>query len=175
MQTNDTVVQFSGLKSGVYTYHYTLSDTFFEGFENEEIQQGTVEFEVVLEKKERMLVFHFTFHGTIKTTCDRCLGPMEVPVEGERMMCVKISDDKPEEDEEITILPEQTFQIDLAQWMYEYVVMAMPMCHTHDEADCDPDMLQRLKQASHADTATEQTAIDPRWETLLKLKNENNK
>ena len=37
MQTlNDTVIQFSGLKPGVYTYSYTLDGTFFERFENEE-------------------------------------------------------------------------------------------------------------------------------------------
>lgn len=171
MQTNDTVVQFSGLKTGTYTYHYTLDDTFFETFENEEVRQGTVEFKVVLEKKERMLVFHFSFHGTMATTCDRCLGPMVVPVEGERIMCVKLSDDAPEEDEEMTIVPEQTFQIDLAQWMYEYVVMAMPMCHAHDEADCDPDMLQRLDR-QQSDAQAEQQAVDPRWAALLNLKEE---
>lgn len=171
MQTNDTVVQFSDLKTGRYTYHYTLDDTFFETFENEEIQHGTVEFEVEMEKKERMLVFHFTFQGTMATTCDRCLGSMEVPVEGERMMCVKLSDDTPEEDEEMTVVPEQTFQIDLAQWMYEYVVMAMPMRHAHDEADCDPDMLHRL-ESQQADAQAEET-VDPRWEKLRELKGEN--
>ena len=174
MQSTDTVVQFSGLKSGKYTYHYTLDDTFFEAFENEEIQHGTVSFEVVLEKKERMLVFHFSFRGTMETTCDRCLGPMEVPVEGERMMCVKVSDETPEEDEEMVIVSEQTFQIDLAQWMYEYVVMAMPMCHVHDEANCDPDMLRRLND-SQVETQTQTSTVDPRWESLLKLKEENNK
>lgn len=168
MQKNDTVVQFSGLKTGKYTYHYTLDDTFFEVFENEEIQHGTVTFEVEMEKKERMLVFQFSFHGTMVTSCDRCLGPMEVPVEGERMMCVKLSDGAPEEDEEMVIVPEQTFQIDLAQWMYEYVVMAMPMCHVHDEADCDPDMLQRLESQQDDAQATE--TVDPRWEKLKELK-----
>ena len=174
MQSTDTVVQFSGLKSGKYTYHYTLDDTFFEAFENEEIQHGTVSFEVVLEKKERMLVFHFSFRGTMETTSDRCLGPMEVPVEGERMMCVKVSDETPEEDEKMVIVSEQTFQIDLAQWMYEYVVMAMPMCHVHDEANCDPDMLRRLND-SQVETQTQTSTVDPRWESLLKLKEENNK
>lgn len=168
MQANDTVVQFSGLKTGKYTYHYTLDDSFFEAFGNEEIQQGTVQFEVVMEKKERMLVFHFTFQGTMETTCDRCLGPMTVPVEGDRMMCVKLSDGAPEEDEEMVIVPEHTFQIDLAQWMYEYVVMAMPMCHVHDEADCDPDMLHRLESQQDDAQATE--TVDPRWEKLKELK-----
>ena len=79
----DTVVQFSGLKSGRYEYCYALDNSFFEGYENEELREGNVDFKVVLERREQMLLFTFTFHGVVKTTCDRCLGEMEVPVEGE--------------------------------------------------------------------------------------------
>lgn len=171
MQPKDTVVQFSGLNTGRYTYHYTLNDSFFAMFENEEVKQGIVDFEVVLEKKEHMLVFYFSFNGKMSTICDRCLGLMEVPIEGERMMCVKLSDEVAEENEEMAVVPEQTFQIDLAQWMYEYVVMAMPMGHVHDEADCDLDMLHRLEQQS---VAQSEPVADPRWEALLNLKTEEN-
>ncbi|KWW29767.1 MAG: hypothetical protein AUK63_917 [bacterium P3] len=170
MQPNDTVVQLNGLKPGRYTYRYTLDDTFFETFGNEELQHGTVAFEVVLEKNERMLVFNFTFQGKMETTCDRCLERMDVPVGGERTMCVKLSDEKEDDGEDTTTLPEQTFQIDLAQWMYEYVVMAMPMRCTHDEADCDPDMLHRIDIRQNGGQK-DNTQVDPRWESLLKLKN----
>ena len=71
MQTqNDTVIQFSGLKPGVYTYSYTLDGSFFERFENEELREGKVVFEVSMERGERMLLFHFAYQGTIKTNCE---------------------------------------------------------------------------------------------------------
>ena len=166
MQANDTVIQFSGLKPGRYTYQYTLDDTFFQAFENDDLQKGTVTFDVEMEKKESIMLFHFSFRGTICTTCDRCLGEMTVSVEGDRHMCVKLSDEREEDDEETTIVPMQTTKIDLAQWMYEYVLMAMPMRCVHDEADCDPAMLQRLKGQNEDEN---ETPADPRWNALLKL------
>ena len=37
-QKVDTVVQFSGLKTGRYEYSYVLDNTFFEGYENDELR-----------------------------------------------------------------------------------------------------------------------------------------
>ena len=95
----DTIVQFSGLKPGRYVFDYALDNSFFKTFENEELKDGNVDVEVHLERKERMLLFTFSFHGTVKTTCDRCLGEMEIPVEGEETLCVKFSDTETSDDD----------------------------------------------------------------------------
>ena len=166
--TGDTVIQFSGLKCGRYEYEYMLDDTFFRAFENEELQCGKVYFKVVLEKQTRLMMFRFIFKGEIESVCDRCLGKMKVPVEGERTMCVKLMSDveDKQEDEDVTLLPETSYQLDLAQWMYEYVVMAMPIQHVHAAADCDPDMLRRINDDR---IEVQPDSVDPRWEALLKL------
>lgn len=169
MQKNDTIIQFSGLKSGKYTFDFNLDDNFFSGFENDDIEGGDVNFHVDLEKKERTLCFDFTFNGTIETTCDRCLEKLLVPVEGHQMLCVKLSDSEQSDNEDVLILPENAFKIDLAQWLYEYVVVAMPMQKVHTENECNQEMLQYLEK--HDDAKAESTEdIDPRWEALLKLK-----
>ena len=74
----DTTIQFSGLKSGKYVYNYVLDGSFFEGFENEELRDGNVDFAVILEKSERHLLINFTFKGKIKSQCDRCLGELSI-------------------------------------------------------------------------------------------------
>ena len=171
----DTVVQFSGLSTGKYEYSYVLDNTFFEGYENEDLREGKVDFEVTLERHERMLMFSFLFKGEVKTTCDRCLGEMSVPLEGEEHLCVKFSDTETSDDENVVYLPESAYQIDLAQWMYEYVAVRMPMQHVHPEGECDPEMLQFL-----TDEAAEQEGeddvrelgegeSDPRWDALKQL------
>lgn len=171
MQTqNDTVIQFSGLKPGVYTYNYTLDGRFFERFENEDLREGNVVFEVSMERGERMLLFGFAFHGTIKTTCDRCLGEMEVPVKGEEQLCVKFSDTETSDDENVAILPESAFQIDLAQWMYEYVAIAMPIQKVHPEGECDPEMLKYLSDGDAGEKENTTGETDPRWDALKQLK-----
>lgn len=181
----DTEIQFSGLKSGIYNYHYTLEDSFFSEYKNEKILGGKVSFDVKLEKKERLMLFFFAYSGAVRTTCDRCLEEMGWPVEGEETLCVKLSDNETSDNEDVVILPESAFKIDLAQWMYEYIAVSMPIqcIHPDDEngdPTCDPEMLKYLVNENDNDPSTssgqedendnDNGEIDPRWEALLKLK-----
>ena len=174
----DTTIQFSGLKSGVYHYDYTLDDSFFSDYKNEKILSAKVVFDVKMEKSERMLVFHFTFSGEVRTTCDRCLGEMPWPVEGEQTLYVKFSDTEQSDDEDVAILPESAYKIDLAQWMYEYVAIEMPIQCVHPddengEPTCDPEMLKYLTEEQEESGHEEsETTNDPRWDALKKLKSE---
>ena len=168
----DTTIQFSGLKSGKYEFDYVLDGSFFEDFENEELQDGKVVFAVNLEKNDRLLMIKFTWKGTVKSVCDRCLGELEVPVEGEQTLCVKFSDTETSEDENVVYLPEDAYQIDLAQWMYEFVAVSMPMQRVHPEGECDPEMLKFI--ADEADEPEDEDGVrestngetDPRWDAL---------
>lgn len=171
---NSTIVQFSGLKPGKYEYNYVLDKTFFEGYENEELRDGKVIFKVILERRERMLLFTFTFEGNVKSICDRCLGEIDVPVCGEEMLCVKFSDTETSEDEDVVFLPEGAYQIDLAQWMYEYVAVSMPMQHVHPEGECDEEMLKYISEEHEERDETEvreleEGEVDPRWAALKNL------
>lgn len=170
----DTVVQFSGLKSGKYAYEYVLDGSFFQEFENEELKDGNVTFEVNLEKKDRLLMVNFTFKGVIKSTCDRCLGELEIPVEGEQTLCVKFSDTETSDNEDVLYLPEDAYQIDLAQWLYEYVAVCMPMQKYHAEGECDPEMLKYISEEYEPEDDTEVREMedgetDPRWDALKQL------
>ena len=171
----DTVVRFSGLETGRYEYDYTLGNGFFEGFENEELREGKVNFAVVLEKRERLLMFNFAFEGVVKTVCDRCLGELEVPVSGEETLCVKFSNTETSDKEDVVILPEGEHQIDLAQWMYEYVAVRMPIQKVHEEGQCDPEMLQYISEEHEPSEEDEVRVLgegetDPRWDALKALK-----
>lgn len=171
----DTTIQFSGLKSGKYVFNYVLDSGFFEGFENEELKDGNVEFAVNLEKSERYLMIKFTFKGQINSICDRCLGEIIIPVEGEQTLCVKFSDTETSEDENVVFLPEDAYQIDLAQWMYEYVAVSMPMQKIHPEGECDPEMLKYINNEEIEREEDDNMRMlgegesDPRWDALKKL------
>lgn len=175
-QYRETEIQFSGLKSGSYTYNYTLRKDFFDVMENENLCDGEVNFEVKLEKNERLLMFYFTFSGKVKTLCDRCLGELEVPVSGSETLCVKFSDTETSEEEDVAILPEKAYKINLAQWMYEYIMVAMPIqcVHPDDEEGnptCDPEMLKYLVVEDEQPSEEEEPTTDPRWDILKELNN----
>ncbi len=171
----ETTIQFSGLKPGSYDYHFELDSSFFEAYKNEKLQNGKVVFDIKMEKKEHLLMFYFSFEGSVKTTCDRCLGEMEWPIEGEETLCVKFSDTETTEDENVVYLPEDAFKIDLAQWMYEYVAVALPIRYVHPddengEPTCDPEMLRYIEENSEEAATPTDGETDPRWDALKKLK-----
>ena len=166
-RNDDTIVRFSGLKSGVYSYDFDLGGEFFGRFENEEICGGEVHVGAVLEKNERVMMFKFSLTGEVTTQCDRCLGEIKVPIEGEETLNVRLSDEEKSDDENVAILPESAFEIDLAQWLYEYVAVRIPMQHVHPEGECDQEVTRFI---SAEDEEKKGDEVDPRWEALKKLK-----
>ena len=165
---DDMIVRFSGLKSGRYNYDFNLGKEFFERFENEEICDGEVHIAAVFEKNERVMMFKFELDGEVTTRCDRCLGEIKVPIAGEECLNVRLSDTETSDDENVAILPESAFEIDLAQWLYEYVAVRIPMQHIHPEGECDNEVTQYIGSEPVEEEVEEE--IDPRWVALKELK-----
>ncbi len=165
-QNDDTKIQFSGLKPGNYTFCFTLNGEFFERWKNDEIRDGNVKIDVKMERKEHLLMFTFLLKGELTTMCDRCLGDLIVPVEGEEHLCVRFSDTEVCDDEDVVVLPEKAFEIDLAQWLYEYAAVRIPMQHIHPEGECDPEVTRFITDKEEEEKTEE---IDPRWEALKKV------
>ena len=166
-QNDDRKVRLSGLKSGIYTYAMTLDDTSLENFKNEEIEGGKVDFDVKMEKNERVTMLTLAFAGEVRTKCDRCLGTMTVPVSGEEHLNVRFSDTETTDDEDTVVLPEGTSELDLTPWMYEYVAVRIPLQHAHPEGECDPEM---TKYIGGDETQRDDDYVDPRWEALKNMK-----
>ena len=79
-------------------------------------------------------------------------------------MCVKLTDAQESESDDTAILPETSYEVDIAQWMYEYVVMAIPMRHTHEEGECDEVMMSYLNTQGNG-----AQVIDTLWSALMDL------
>ena len=163
----DTTVRFNSLKPGCYNYCFDFDGEFFKSFENDELCDAKVHVEAVLEKNERVMMFDFSLSGEVTTFCDRCLGPITVPIEGKEKLNVRLSDTETSDDENVAILPEDAYEIDLAQWLYEYVAVRIPMQHTHPEGECNGEVTKFIGSAIEEESETE---VDPRWEALNKLK-----
>jgi len=168
-QKDDTTVRFSCLKSGRYSYDFDLGKEFFEGYKNEELCDGKVHISAVLEKNERVMMFEFRIEGEVTTLCDRCLGEIKVPIEGVEHLNVRLSDTETSDDENVAILPEGAYEIDLAQWLYEYVAVRIPMQHIHPEGECDNEVTKFISAEEEA-SGEEEVEIDPRWAVLKNLK-----
>ena len=172
-RNDDTIIRLSGLKPGRYTYDFTLGKEFFDDFENEEIRDGNVQIGAILEKTERVTTIKIALHGEVTTLCDRCLGEMRVPIEGEETLLLRFSDTEESDDENVAILPEGANEIDLSQWLYEYVAVRIPLQHSHEEGECDPETVSYIKSEEELVREHEENReVDPRWEALKGLKGE---
>ena len=80
---------------------------------------------------------------------------------------MRLSDTETSDDENVAILPESAFEIDLAQWLYEYVAVRIPMQHVHAEGECDSDVTRFI---GSEEIEPEEEAVDPRWAALNELK-----
>jgi uncharacterized protein len=145
------VIPFKGLKVGRHDFVFDIDDKFFDGYEGSEITKGNVQAEVILEKKTTMLELYFSLSGKVMVTCDRCLDEFEMPIEFESELFVKFGDVTEEQTDEIIVLSHNEFEIDVAQYIYEFVHLSLPYKRVHpDDSDgntmCNKEMLQKLEE-----------------------------
>jgi len=172
---NQYVIPLKGLKEGQHSYHFKIDDTFFDEFENSEIKKGNLNLQVLLNKQINIISLDFIINGYINTTCDRCLEDFKLNINSSNQLFIKFSEDENDEDE-IIYISENKHQINIAQYIYEFINFNIPLKKIHpvDEngnSDCNIEMIGKLKKLRKENS----DEIDPRWEELKKLKNKINK
>lgn len=156
----------SGLITGVHAYQFELDQSFFKAFDNKLTENGLLKADVELDKKPGMLVFDMNVNGQVATTCDRCLAPIQLPVQGSYQLIVKYSDQPREEGEVVYISPEET-TFDLSSYLHELVALSMPFskvydCEEDDPIPCDLETLDRLE----TDQEEEKESDSGTWDAL---------
>ncbi len=164
------VIPIRGLFPGLHDYTFEIDASFFEQFENAPVQDGDVEVRLELNKQSDMYVLHFDFEGTVKTDCDRCLAPINLPIEGAERLLVKYSLEETSEEAEVIFIHPETPKLDVSKYVYEFICLAIPMiktydCQAEDERPCDDKMLGFLETQNE-----EEQQDNPIWDALKKLK-----
>lgn len=163
-------IPFVGLSLGLHKFEYNIDNQFFECFKNAIIQKGNLEIGVDLLKQETMLILDFTMNGQIEAVCDRCAGEFQLPLSGEAKLIIKLGDEEKELSENMIMISRHTYEINIAQYIHEFVTLLLPQRIVHPEnetghAGCDKKTLKAIDQLS-----MRTHEADPRWEVLKKLK-----
>jgi uncharacterized metal-binding protein YceD (DUF177 family) len=102
--------------------------------------------------------------------------PQDVELETELFVKFGEETEFDESDNVIWVLPEEHV-INLAQTIYEYVILSIPLRHVHPnesgENSCNPEMIEKLNNITQPDEVDDEDDIDPRWAALKNLKNNN--
>jgi uncharacterized metal-binding protein YceD (DUF177 family) len=146
------VIPVTALRSGRNELDFKADWRFFLHFEGSPIQQGSFEIGILFDKYPDNWHLHFEVKGHVDTECDRCLAPISLPVQGSYELYVKFDEDAKNEEKsaEVIYLPKETTQMNVAQLIYEFIVLSLPVnkvydCQSETKPPCDFEMLDRLK------------------------------
>ncbi|MFP2995257.1 DUF177 domain-containing protein [Spongiivirga sp. MCCC 1A20706] len=171
-QLKEYNIPFVGLKVGKHQFEYEVGKTFFETFEYDDFNDVNVKVDLLLEKKSNMLELAFTSSGSVNINCDITNEPFDQYTDGALNLVVKFGDEYNDENEELLILPHGEYQINIAQYIYEMIVLSIPSKRIHPgvkDGSLKSDILEKLEELQPKQTDEDSGEIDPRWDTLKKL------
>lgn len=175
------IIALKSLQKRSYDFQYTLTPAFFEHFEKSPIKEGNISVTLLLNKRSTVYHLSFQFDGVVNVACDRCLTLIDWPVLFEQEVVVKLVGGARMDNEDVLdivyITPEH-MQINVANLLYEFIILELPIKRTCDELDipiaCDEKVMAILEGRDSSDddntSSTDEEDIDPRWAMLKKLK-----
>ena len=116
----------------------------------------------------------FKTSGTVNVNCDLTNEPFDQKVEGSINVIVKFGDEFNDDNEEILILPHNEFELNVAQFIYEMIILAIPLKKTHpgiEDGTLKSEILDVLEELSpnKKEKNNNDDYQDPRWDSLKKL------
>ena len=146
---NTFIIQFHSFGNGIHEFSFDVDDTFFAFFTDSEINHGKVDIKVVMKKDIRQLQFDISIKGFVQVPCDLCLDPYSQAIDSVYTLYGKYGEGKSEEELDVIWISDRDYEVDLASYIYEYIVLSLPMKRIHPdtpdgESGCDEDMLERL-------------------------------
>lgn len=174
-------IPFVGLKPGIHEYEYQITDKFFTAYQQQDFVNCQANVKVKLDKKTGFILLKFEVGGQLEVTCDRCSSNLPLNLWDEFNVVVKLVDDpdamnEQEEDPDVYYISRGESHLYLADWIYEFVNLSIPMqrmCSFEDMTGpyCNKTAMELLKKMNAAGDQQE----NPLWKGLEKFKDFDNK
>jgi len=172
MKQKEYNIPFSGLKQGKHDFEFKIDNTFFESFEYDEFNAAAIELDVDLNKTSTMLELEFNARGIVNVDCDITNEPFDQEIDAKMELVVKFGNEFNDDDDEILIIPHGSHEINIAQYVYEMLVLAVPQKRVHpgiEDGTLESEALDRLADLQPKETKENKDEIDPRWDKLKNL------
>lgn len=143
------IIPFKGYKVGIHEFDFPLDGDFLEAIGDEELAGVQATAKVTMTKAASMLTFDVEISGTVTVECDRCLDELPLPVDISDRLYVKFSEDEVDFDGEVMWLNPADDKIDLAEYIYETILLALPYQRVHERIeDCNQEMIAKFRIVS---------------------------
>ena len=164
-------ISFFGLKEGIHHFKYKIENQFFEAFNYDEYIDVDVLVNIEFIKKSTLMELNLSAKGVVKVACDVSNEPYDQSIDGELSVVVKFGNEFNDDNEEILIIPHGEYQVNVAQFIYEMIVLAVPKKRVHpgiEDGTLQSPILKKLEELELKENKNS-NEIDPRWEGLKKL------
>jgi len=167
-------IPFVGLKIGEHHFDYQIGNSFFEHFEYDEFNTVDVKIDLKFDKKSTFFELLFSAKGSVNVNCDITNEPYDQAIDDNFKLVVKFGDEYNDENEEILIVAHGEYEINIAQYIYELIILAVPIKRVHpgiEDGTLQSDILSKLEELSPSEEQKTKSSedIDPRWDNLKKL------
>ena len=166
------VIQFGGLSVGTHEFEMELGKKFFEELQHEELLGGKVEVSIEVVKQNNVLTLNFHLQGNVEIICDRCAKQVPLPIDISEKLVVK-NGDTSESTDEIAVLPPGESEIDVSHYLYEFIMLALPIkrvpCEEDENVACDFEALEKLEKIETEEEKQDEE-LNPIWEKLKNIK-----
>ena len=176
------------LSEGKHEFNYQIDNKFFQLLNDDtaDVKKGNLNVVVFLKKTSTTFELNFDIQGQTFVPCDRCLDEMVMEVNTKNRLVVKFGKEYSEESDEIVIIPEEDGEINIAWFLYEFIVLSLPMKKVHPTGECNKTMASKLKKhkATSDDEEDDDSDIDEeeddssfsdsRWDALKDIQIDDN-
>ena len=173
----DIVIPIKGLPLGESTFRFEIGDPFFQAFENSLIKEADCSVKVRVVRHQTLLDIVCEIVGFVVVECDRCLEDLTLKVDIDPHLTVGFGtvdvDDAGVEDD-VLVVDHTESELNLNQFVYDYVCLGLPLVKVHPDGKCNPEMLRYISDNEGTETAADGDVSRP-FEGLKELlKNKNN-
>lgn len=148
----DYDIEFIKLKLGEHKFEYHLNSEFFKAF-NSSLSAEDIQVDLLFQKSNNMFTLTFELKGKVETDCDRCLSPIQLPIESEHTVIVKVTEYPIESEDDLIYIGAHEYKINIAQHLYDFVNLSLPIKKTCSDVGktCDPSVTANITSTIDVD------------------------
>lgn len=172
-------IDIINLSNKKHSYVFDIDGHLFSNMPDSFLEIGNLQATISLDKSETMMRGYFQIKGYVQLICDRSNELFDFVIESENNLIFKYGEDFQELTEDIVVIPRMLQKLNIAQYLYEFIVLAIPIKKNHprfDEIESDEDIETEgnlIYSTSIPKFEKEDNVeIDPRWAALANLKKE---
>jgi len=167
--SKEYVIQFKGLKLGKHQFKYLIEGKFFDSYQYNDFLDSNIEVTLDFNKQNTLFELFFTIKGSVLVNCDVSGEEFNQHVNGSLDLIVKFGNEFNNDNEEIIIIPHNEYEIDVAQYIYELIILSVPIRRIHPKVLDGSLKSKAIDKLAKLQKKAQKKDIDPRWDKLKEL------